>query len=254
MKFVVFSLDIVRSRNNVHIGSPTRPSSPPPVPQSPTLYFVPSSSKQYHPDPFHSVPLSTNSSSTPLASRQAVQQSVHNPGPECLTPAPTSSFLALELSDAIPLLSGTPRLETQPESATSPFFSSSHALRRHHLLKIQKPTISSTFGFEASDLTLILTRCHPDRLSTAGLRTKLRSPMTVIPTKYPITEIPINHEELHVIKAMHSLSGSSAFSDDQKASLLVYFCDYPGVAAAVPDETSSREAFYQDLLKQLDSE
>jgi len=59
--------------------------------------------------------------------------------------------------------------------------------------------------------------------------------------------------EFNVKKVMEGLSGSPTCLDQQRAKLLVYLCDHPVVAAAVLDEFSSHEAFFQDLLKQLDT-
>ena len=61
-------------------------------------------------------------------------------------------------------------------------------------------------------------------------------------------------DELNATKAMRSLSQSSTLSDEQKAELLVYFCDHPLAAASVPDDASFREDFFQDLLSQLATE
>lgn len=248
---------ITTSTSNPQPSLSTRPSSPPPVPQSPILYFLPSCFEQC-PEPCRSESLSTSSASAPLASRQAVQQSAHDLGLKCPTPAPTSSFLALERSRTIQQLSGTPRLESQPESATLPFFSSSHA---------PSTSSSKTDDFIHRWVRSIGSDLDPNALSPKSPVDYRFEDEAAISGNDPPDKIsdhrnsdqsrPVDDqtsEELLVIKAMHSLSGSSAFSDDEKARLLIHLCDYPVVAAAVPNEASSREVFYQDLLKQLDSE
>jgi hypothetical protein len=216
-----FPSGLVTSTSNLQPSFSTRPSSPPLVPQSATLCFVPCL-QQYPPEPFRSAPLYTNSSSTPLASRQAVQHSVRNPGQDC--PIPTSSFLALERGDPIQQFSGTPRLETQPESTTSPFSSPSHS-----------PSTSASENPEAGDfihrwIRTVGSDLDPNALSPrSSVDCRLEDETAISDDNYP-DQIPdhINtvddqgSEVLHVVKAMHALSGSSAFSYDEKASLLFY--------------------------------
>ena len=74
-------------------------SSPPTVPQSANLQFIPSGFHQCSPEHCCFAHSSTDSSFAPSTSQQAALQSVHNSEPEC--PSSTSSCLALERGDAI---------------------------------------------------------------------------------------------------------------------------------------------------------
>jgi len=61
-------------------------------------------------------------------------------------------------------------------------------------------------------------------------------------------------KELNIKKAIRRLSEISTLSNEQKARLLYYLCYHPVAAAAVPDKIPLCEIFFQDLLKQLDTE
>lgn len=58
---------------------------------------------------------------------------------------------------------------------------------------------------------------------------------------------------LNVVKAMRSLSETSTLTDEQKALLLLYFCDNPVVAGTLPDNVLVRERFFQDHLRRLEA-
>ena len=60
-------------------------------------------------------------------------------------------------------------------------------------------------------------------------------------------------EESHLtaIKAVSKALAAATLSEEQKAELLVYFCDNPTAAAALPEanEIAFRDAFFRRLLK-----
>ena len=59
-------------------------------------------------------------------------------------------------------------------------------------------------------------------------------------------------EELNPRKEVQKLPEISTLSNQQRARLLVYLRDHPLVVAAIPNEITFRDAFFQELLKQLD--